>query len=124
MDYRPEIYTQIGFDWVEKTTMVDVIKRHFPLLKKRLDDYDIANAFVPWVKNQRYHFLVSPPKRQKSRFFSLFKKKEIIMMMKRFKLLGVLFFLMMGSWSSMAQSWWNDSEKEKVIGNLPKGLSK
>ena len=26
VDYRPEIYTQIGFDWVEKTTMVDVIK--------------------------------------------------------------------------------------------------
>src|SRR5690606_20233715 len=31
-DYRPEVYTQEGLDWVENNTMVDVLKRHFPEL--------------------------------------------------------------------------------------------
>src|SRR5690606_10653087 len=29
-DYRPEVYTQEGIDWVEHTPMVDVLKRHNP----------------------------------------------------------------------------------------------
>ena len=29
-DYRPEVYTQAGFDWVEANTMRDVLLRHFP----------------------------------------------------------------------------------------------
>ncbi len=29
-DYRPEIYTQVGLDWVNETSMKDVILRHYP----------------------------------------------------------------------------------------------
>ena len=45
-DYRPAIYTQEGYDWVEHTTMVDVIKRHNPQLLASLTG--IENAFKPW----------------------------------------------------------------------------
>jgi hypothetical protein len=45
-DYRPEIYTQIGIDWVEHTTMKDVLLRHFPVLGTALRG--VENAFHPW----------------------------------------------------------------------------
>jgi hypothetical protein len=45
-DYGPEIYTPQGIDWVEKTTMGDVIKRHFPGVSAALQGVD--NAFHPW----------------------------------------------------------------------------
>jgi hypothetical protein len=45
-DYRPEIYTKQGIEWVEETTMVDVITRHFPALAPTLKGLD--NAFEPW----------------------------------------------------------------------------
>jgi hypothetical protein len=48
-DYRPEIYTQAGMDWVENTTMVDVLKRHNPELATSLNGVD--NAFKPWGLN-------------------------------------------------------------------------
>lgn len=48
-DYRPEIYTPEGMDWVENTTMVDVIKRHNPTLALSLTGMD--NAFKPWGLN-------------------------------------------------------------------------
>ena len=48
-DYRPEIYTQVGMDWVENTTMVDVLKRHNPELNTSLNG--VANAFKPWGLN-------------------------------------------------------------------------
>ena len=44
--YTPEVYTQAGIDWVENTTMVDVLKRHFPELGTSLVGMD--NAFKPW----------------------------------------------------------------------------
>ena len=31
-DYTPEVYTQEGLDWVENSTMVDVLLRHHPEL--------------------------------------------------------------------------------------------
>jgi hypothetical protein len=47
-DYRPEVYTQTGLDWVSNTTMVDVLLRHFPELATALQGVD--NAFAPWVR--------------------------------------------------------------------------
>lgn len=48
-DYRPEVYTQKGYDWVEDTTMVDVIRRHYPQLLDSL--VGVENAFKPWGLN-------------------------------------------------------------------------
>ncbi|RXM21883.1 peroxidase, partial [Citrobacter sp. AAK_AS5] len=45
-DYTPEVYTPEGYNWVENTTMVDVIKRHNPTLASSLAGAD--NAFKPW----------------------------------------------------------------------------
>ncbi len=45
-DYRPEVYTKPGFDWVEQTTMIDVLLRHFPRLKPAVSG--IESAFHPW----------------------------------------------------------------------------
>ena len=47
-DYRPEIYTKQGIDWVENTTMIDVLKRHVPAVAPALQGLD--NAFHPWRK--------------------------------------------------------------------------
>lgn len=48
-DYRAEIYTQEGIDWVENNDMSDVLLRHFPELKLSLTGVD--NAFKPWGLN-------------------------------------------------------------------------
>jgi hypothetical protein len=45
-DYRPEVYTQVGFDWIKRTTMKDVLLRHFPELAPALEG--VENAFAPW----------------------------------------------------------------------------
>lgn len=45
-DYRAEIYTQEGIDWVENNDMKHVLERHFPELKVSLTGID--NAFKPW----------------------------------------------------------------------------
>jgi hypothetical protein len=45
-DYRPEIYTKEGIDWVEKNSMVDIISRHFPKVAFAMKGLD--NAFKPW----------------------------------------------------------------------------
>ncbi len=36
-DYRPEVYTKQGIDWVENTTMIDVLQRHFPASSRALE---------------------------------------------------------------------------------------
>lgn len=46
-DYRAEIYTKEGIDWVEQNSMVDVITRHFPSLAAPMKGLD--NAFKPWT---------------------------------------------------------------------------
>jgi hypothetical protein len=48
VDYRPEIYTQVGLDWVDRNTMITVLLRHFPELEPALAGVD--NAFVPWTR--------------------------------------------------------------------------
>ncbi|CAD7694879.1 unnamed protein product [Ostreobium quekettii] len=45
-DYTPEVYTQWGLDYVDGTTFVDVIRRHYPKLRKTLEG--VENAFAPW----------------------------------------------------------------------------
>lgn len=45
-DYRAEVYTQEGLDWVERNSMVSVLKRHHPELTPALRGID--NAFKPW----------------------------------------------------------------------------
>jgi hypothetical protein len=46
-DFRPEIYTEAGFDWVKNNTMRTVLLRHFPSLRPALRGVD--NPFAPWT---------------------------------------------------------------------------
>jgi hypothetical protein len=47
-DYRPEVYTQTGIDWVEGNSFRTVLLRHFPELAATLDG--VANPFAPWKR--------------------------------------------------------------------------
>jgi len=47
-DYGPAMYTQVGIEWVEETTMLDVLRRHVPALAPAL--VGVENAFKPWRK--------------------------------------------------------------------------
>jgi hypothetical protein len=47
-DYRPEIYTKQGIEWVEQSTMIDVLTRHFPSVAPFMKG--IESAFHPWRK--------------------------------------------------------------------------
>jgi Animal haem peroxidase len=45
-DYTPEVYTQVGLDWIAANTMKTVLLRHLPPLAPYLKD--VGNAFFPW----------------------------------------------------------------------------
>jgi hypothetical protein len=45
-DYRAEVYTEFGLDHLKKTSMLDVLKRHYPQLAPALAG--VENAFQPW----------------------------------------------------------------------------
>jgi hypothetical protein len=45
-DFRPEVYTQVGYDWVNHTSMKDVLLRHYPELQPVIGDVD--RIFAPW----------------------------------------------------------------------------
>jgi len=45
-DYRPEVYTAEGLDWVESNSMRTLLLRHFPELAPALEG--VANPFAPW----------------------------------------------------------------------------
>jgi Animal haem peroxidase len=60
-DFRPEVYTQTGIDWVTHTKMKDVLLRHYPELEPALDG--LPNAFLPWNR-------VSPDGSQPSKLSS------------------------------------------------------
>jgi hypothetical protein len=47
-DYRPEVYTQVGLDWVADNDMRSVLLRHFPALESSLKD--VKNPFAPWAR--------------------------------------------------------------------------
>ena len=44
-DYRPEIYTQVGLDWIDRNTLRTVIIRHLPELAPVVNR---RNPFAPW----------------------------------------------------------------------------
>lgn len=47
-DFKPLIYTKPGMDWVQNTTMKDVLVRHYPELRAPMRN--VRNAFHPWEK--------------------------------------------------------------------------
>jgi len=47
-DYRPEVYTQAGLDWVADNDMRSVLLRHFPELEPALKG--VKNPFAPWAR--------------------------------------------------------------------------
>jgi len=47
-DFKAEIYTKPGMEWVQSTTMKDVLIRHFAELRSPLRN--VKNAFQPWEK--------------------------------------------------------------------------
>ena len=48
VDYTPEVYTPVGMEWLDNTTMKTVLLRHYPQLEPALRD--VQNAFAPWTK--------------------------------------------------------------------------
>jgi hypothetical protein len=46
-DYTPEVYTPAGMDWIDNTSMIDILVRHYPSLREGLRGTD--NAFAPWA---------------------------------------------------------------------------
>jgi hypothetical protein len=46
VDFRPEIYSHFGMDWIEKNNMTSVILRHCPELASMMPRD--ASAFAPW----------------------------------------------------------------------------
>ena len=47
-DYRPEVYTREGIDWVESNSMRTLLLRHYPELEPAL--HGVANPFAPWQR--------------------------------------------------------------------------
>jgi hypothetical protein len=45
-DWTPEIYTQVGMDWINSNDMSSVLLRHYPDLAPALRG--VKNAFAPW----------------------------------------------------------------------------
>lgn len=45
-DFTPEVYSPVGYDWVQGNGMTTVLLRHFPELRPAMRE--IANAFQPW----------------------------------------------------------------------------
>ncbi len=47
-DYGPELYTELGIDYIKKNSMLTVLQRHHPQLGRALAG--VKNAFKPWKK--------------------------------------------------------------------------
>ena len=45
-DYGPGLYTELGIDYIRKTTMLALIERHIPEVRPALAG--VENAFAPW----------------------------------------------------------------------------
>jgi hypothetical protein len=45
-DFRPEVYTDFGIEYVRRNSMLDVVRRHYPQLGRSLEG--VKNAFAPW----------------------------------------------------------------------------
>jgi hypothetical protein len=46
--YTPDVYTQVGLDWINNNNMSTVLLRHFPELRSALAG--VGNPFAPWKK--------------------------------------------------------------------------
>jgi len=46
-DFTTEMYTHLGMDWVQDTTMMDILLRHYPELRPSMRG--VTNAFQPWT---------------------------------------------------------------------------
>jgi hypothetical protein len=46
VDYRPEVYTEAGLEWVDRNSLRSMLLRHFPQLEPALRG--VANPFAPW----------------------------------------------------------------------------
>ncbi|HVL02427.1 MAG TPA: peroxidase family protein [Dongiaceae bacterium] len=51
-DYRAEIYTQQGLDWIDNVTFTKVLVRHMPELSTRLAK--VENGFFPWDEENEW----------------------------------------------------------------------
>jgi hypothetical protein len=49
-DYRPEIYTQVGLDWIDDNDFRSVLLRHYPMLEPVLPQ---GSLFAPWHQPER-----------------------------------------------------------------------
>ena len=47
-DWRPELYTEFGLDYIRRNSMLTVLQRHHPHLKPALAG--VKNAFAPWKR--------------------------------------------------------------------------
>jgi hypothetical protein len=47
-DFRPDLYTEFGLDYIKKNSMLSVLRRHYPQLAPALSG--VKNAFHPWKK--------------------------------------------------------------------------
>ncbi len=54
-DYRKEIYTQEGLDWIDNVTFNHVLVRNLPELAGRLEK--VENAFFPWDEENEWYDL-------------------------------------------------------------------
>ncbi len=54
-DYRPEIYTQQGLDWIDNVTFTKVLIRHMPELSTQLAK--VENGFFPWDEENEWYDL-------------------------------------------------------------------
>jgi hypothetical protein len=50
-DYRPEVYTAEGLQWIADSSMKDVILRHYPELAPAFEG--VRNAFAPWTSTAK-----------------------------------------------------------------------
>jgi len=48
VDFTPQVYTQVGLEWLNNNTMKTVLLRHYPELAPTLDK--VKNAFAPWAR--------------------------------------------------------------------------
>jgi hypothetical protein len=51
-DFRAEVYTQAGMDWIYGNSMRTVLLRHFPSLEPALSG--VQNPFAPWTQVSEY----------------------------------------------------------------------
>jgi hypothetical protein len=47
-DFRPEVYTPAGFEWVRDNSFRTVVERHAPALARHFGN--VRNLFFPWTR--------------------------------------------------------------------------